>query len=920
MRRLRLLVLALLGSLMLGGCGIDVYKLPLPGGTDVGDHPMTVHIMFRDVLDLVPQSTVKVNDVNVGKVTDVSLDGYTADVTVQLRRDVELPDNAEATIRQTSLLGEKFVSLAAPESGASANPLRSGDVIPLERSGRNPEVEEVLGALSLLLNGGGVAQLRTIAKELNIALEGREGTTRSVLGQVQTLMTQLDDHKADIVNAIDKLNDLSVAINKQRSSIDAALEELPSALTSIDKQRKDLVKLLQALAELSDVGVGVIKASKDATIDSLQQLSPVLSQIAASGDDFVNAFNVFLTYPFVDEVVGRDPQVARNLHMGDYTNLSITLDINVDTGITLPTGLPTGLPTLPTDLPTTLPTLVDPTVIIGDVLACLQSGSLTSPECMKVLALPEKLLKLREECAKQENEDKAVCKQLALIPGLPTNDTPSVPITLPTSILTQITSLIPDPAAAGGSGRPPRVRAARADHGAADAGLRPGPGQPARARDGPRPGGRPMITQRTRVQLVVFALITLIGVSFVGARYARLDRLFVDTSYTVVAHFADSGGIFAGGEVSYRGVRVGQVEKLKLTDAGVDVYLDIDNGYDDIPADALAVVGNRSAVGEQYVELQPRSDGKPFLRDKSEIALDDTRTPIPTQKLLGDISTTVESVDQDALRTTVGELGDAFGGTGQDLQRIIDSGTSFIDAANANFDTTTALIRDGNTVLKGQVASASAIRTFAKQLKLFTGSLAGSDKALRAVIDNGSATANELRTFLDENKVDLSELINELVTTGEVVVRHLDGVEQILVIYPYIVEGGFTVVSRSADTGLYDAHFGMILTSNPEVCHARVRVDRPPAAPGGRQPADERERALRRAAHAVQRPRRPERPAGARGVPGAGRWRRTTRLSGHLRWGDRVPRDLSSPGSLAPRTLGGDSWKWLFLQPLMHTN
>ena len=310
-----------------------------------------------------------------------------------------------------------------------------------------------------------------------------------------------------------------------------------------------------------------------------------------------------------------------------------------------------------------------------------------------------------------------------------------------------------------------------------------------------------MITRRTRIQLVVFTLITLIGVSFVGARYARLDRLFLDTSYTVVAHFSESGGIFAGGEVSYRGVRVGQVEKLKLTEQGVDVYLDIDNGYDDIPADAMAVVGNRSAVGEQYVELQPRSDGKPFLRDKSEIALDDTRTPIPTQKLLGDISTTVESVDQDALRTTVGELGTAFAGTREDLERIIDSGSSFIDAANANFDTTTALIRDGNTVLKGQVASASSIRTFARQLKRFTTSLAGSDEDLRAVIDNGSATANELRTFLDENKVDLSELINELVSTGEVVVRHLDGVEQILVLYPYIVEGGFTVVARSADTG-----------------------------------------------------------------------------------------------------------------------
>jgi phospholipid/cholesterol/gamma-HCH transport system substrate-binding protein len=430
------------GSLALAGCGIDVYKLPLPGGTDVGDHPMTVHIMFRDVLDLVPESSVKVNDVNVGKVTDVSLDGFTADVTVQLRRGTRLPDNAVATIRQTSLLGEKFVDLSAPETGASAEPLQSGDVIPLERSGRNPEVEEVLGALSLLLNGGGVAQLRTIARELNVALEGREGTTRSVLDQIRTLMTQLDDHKAEIVDAIDKLNALAVSVNQQRDTIDAALDELPSALRSIDKQRDDLVRMLKALAKLSGVGVRVISASKEATIESLHELTPVLSQIAASGDDFVNAFNVFLTYPFVDEVVGRDPQVARNLHMGDYTNLSVQLDLNIEANLPtgLPTSLPTGLPTLPTNLPTSLPTVLDPTVILGDVLACLQSGSITSPECQKVLASPEKLLKLQEECAKPENKDKAVCKQLGQLPSLPTAGT-SVPLPTLTTALPTLPTL-----------------------------------------------------------------------------------------------------------------------------------------------------------------------------------------------------------------------------------------------------------------------------------------------------------------------------------------------------------------------------------------------------------------------------------------------------------------------------------------------
>jgi phospholipid/cholesterol/gamma-HCH transport system substrate-binding protein len=425
-----------------------------------------------------------------------------------------------------------------------------------------------------------------------------------------------------------------------------------------------------------------------------------------------------------------------------------------------------------------------------------------------------------------------------------------------------------------------------------------------------------MIGRRTRVQLMIFVLITLVGVSYVGARYARLDRLFVDTSYLVVAHFADSGGIFAGGEVSYRGVRVGQVEKLKLTDAGVDVYLDIDKDQDKIPADTLAVVGNRSAVGEQYVELQPRTDSGPYLRDHSEIAMADTRTPIPTQRLLGDISTTVESVDKGALRTTVGELGDAFGGTGRDLQRIIDSGTSFIDTANANFDTTTALIRDSNTVLKGQIASESAIRTFARELSLFTGTLAGSDEDLRAVIDDGSATANELRRFLDANKVDLAELINELVTTGEVVVRHLPGIEQILVLYPYVVEGGFTVVARSPDTGLYDAHFGMVLTDKPSVCHAGYEsTDRRPPQEGSNRPMNMNARCAepasasnaRGAQNAPRPPAAYRPPLVASYDPGTGR----------LRWGDRVPRDLSSPGSLAPRTLGGDSWKWLFLQPLM---
>lgn len=330
-RRLRLrltrwVALVLVGVVTLSGCG-TIYDLPLPGGVSVGSNPITVHVMFRDVLDLVPQSTVKVDDVTVGKVTAIKLQGYHADVTVELPKDVRLPRNARADIRQTSLLGEKFVSLSAPSNPTGR--LGNGDVIGLDHTGRNPEVEEVLGALALLLNGGGVGQLKTIAHELNTAVGGREGDVRSVLDQLHTFMGELDRNKSAIVGAIEHVNRLAAELRAQDGTIKKTLDDLPAALKSLNGQRADLVRMLRALQRLSGVGVRVIKASKASTIDSLRDLAPVLTAFAKAGQDMPKALQVFLTYPFVDAAVGNDPQVARNLHMGDYTNLSVRLDLDL---------------------------------------------------------------------------------------------------------------------------------------------------------------------------------------------------------------------------------------------------------------------------------------------------------------------------------------------------------------------------------------------------------------------------------------------------------------------------------------------------------------------------------------------------------------------------------------------------------------
>jgi phospholipid/cholesterol/gamma-HCH transport system substrate-binding protein len=390
MRRLKLLLALLVGSIALTGCDFSIYNVPLPGGADVGDNPIHVTVEFQDVLDLVPQSAVKVNDISVGRVTSVDLNAkdYTATVGIELRNDTDLPDNAIATIRQTSLLGEKFVSLAPPLTGATGS-LSDGDTIPLDHTGRNPEVEEVLGALSLVLNGGGVAQLKTITTELNNALGGREDAARSVLTQIKSLMSQLDSHKADIVDAIDSLNRLSIEVRQQQGSIDQALEELPSALDSIDRQRHDLVRMLDGLNRLSDVGVRVIQATHDSTVTSLQQLQPVLTNLSAAGQSFVKAFNVFYAFPFVDDVVGRDPQVARNLHMGDYVNLSINLDLDIN-NLALPDLACIPINMLPDNTP--LEHILDIKGLCAGVTKVLQSCLKTPPDPAACAKLPQYLL------------------------------------------------------------------------------------------------------------------------------------------------------------------------------------------------------------------------------------------------------------------------------------------------------------------------------------------------------------------------------------------------------------------------------------------------------------------------------------------------------------------------------------------------
>jgi len=313
--------LALVLALLLSGCGLgkDLYNTPLPGGADVGDHPLEITADFDDVVDLVPQSSVKVENIAVGRVASIELnpDGRSARATLLVRGDVDLPEGTTARIQQTSLLGEKYVALVRPdESAAGAASLHSGANIPIADTSQVAEVEQVLGALSLVVNGGGLAKFQDISRELQQVSAGRPEEIRGFLENMETFVSSLDARKGAITAALDSVARLSTTLDRDKAKIAEALEGLSPGMKVLAEQRGQLVEMLKALDKLSDVSVRTLNASQKDMVEDMKLLEPILRELAESGDALPNSLELLLTYPFPDSVL--------DAIKGDYLNVFAT--------------------------------------------------------------------------------------------------------------------------------------------------------------------------------------------------------------------------------------------------------------------------------------------------------------------------------------------------------------------------------------------------------------------------------------------------------------------------------------------------------------------------------------------------------------------------------------------------------------------
>jgi phospholipid/cholesterol/gamma-HCH transport system substrate-binding protein len=386
-----------LGASLLSGCDFDgAYDLPLPGSPVDADDAFEVTAEFRDVLNVVPRSPVMVDDVVVGEVTEVERVGWHAKVVLRVKDNVVLPDNAVADIQQVSLLGEKYVSLEEPTEQAPVGRLGEGDHIPLSVTGRNPEVEEVLGALSFLLSGGGVAQLGTITREANLVMSGREDRLKALLGSLEGVVGTLDQQKGDIIHALESMNNLAATLNAEKDTIGDALDAIGPAIDVLADQHDELISMLGALERLGRVGTRVINASKEDILKILEHLYPVLSKLREADHQLGPGVNLLVSFPF--------PEAANAIVQGDYADTIARMDFDLE-NLLKNVGLP--------DIQ-----LPDPGEILNKVQRCLRSGSLTSTACAQVLRDVDLLRDLNRECQRPALQDSPVCRVLNSLPDL----------------------------------------------------------------------------------------------------------------------------------------------------------------------------------------------------------------------------------------------------------------------------------------------------------------------------------------------------------------------------------------------------------------------------------------------------------------------------------------------------------------------
>lgn len=324
-----------------------------------------------------------------------------------------------------------------------------------------------------------------------------------------------------------------------------------------------------------------------------------------------------------------------------------------------------------------------------------------------------------------------------------------------------------------------------------------------------------MLTRFVRNQLIIFIIASIVGISVMLFTYMQVPTLLGIGRITVKLELPAAGGLYRFANVTYRGAQVGEVTGVALTEKGAEATLSLDMSPK-IPADLEAEVRSVSAIGEQYVDLRPRTDSGPYLKNGSVVAMDNTTIPQPVGPMLDQVSDLVNSIPEGKISQLLDESFNAFNGAGYDFGSLLDSGATVTGDVNAVSDQTRALIDDSGPLLDSQAETANEIRTWARSLAGTTEQLAQNDPEIRAILQRGPGFAQEVSTLLNQVKPTLPVLLANLTTLGQILVTYNPSLEQILVLLPGVIslQQAFGLPNNNP-TGLPLSDFSLTIADPP---------------------------------------------------------------------------------------------------------
>lgn len=319
------------------------------------------------------------------------------------------------------------------------------------------------------------------------------------------------------------------------------------------------------------------------------------------------------------------------------------------------------------------------------------------------------------------------------------------------------------------------------------------------------------LSRRVKLQLLVFTVVSVIAGMVMAVGYMGLPSLLFGVGrYSVAMELPATGGLYKSGNVSYRGQEVGRVVDVRMTDTGIEAELSLDSEVG-IPADLDAQVHSRSAIGEQYVDLIPRTDaGATLLKDGDVIPLDRTSVPPDIATILDDTNRGLNAIPQENLEIVLDEGAAAVGGLGPDLARLVTGSTTLAIDARANLDPLTDLIDQSGPILDSQSKTSDSIASWAANMANLTEQIKQGDADVRGLFADAPAAAAEARQLFDRLQPSLPIMLANLTGVADVALTYHAGIEQVLVLLPQAI--AILDSSLVPDLGLKTAYKGPFVT------------------------------------------------------------------------------------------------------------